>query len=84
MAPVAAAAVVAAVAEAGYEGRAVRPGVKLAGFAVVLAAAFGVGAAVGAVAGPIEVDGADDHTEVHDEGPPATTVVHPAGHEAAG
>ena len=57
------------------------PGVKLAAFAVVLAAAFGAGAAVGAVAGPVDVDGAD-HTEVHDEGPPATTVVHPAGHEA--
>lgn len=59
------------------------PGVKLAGFAVVLAAAFGVGAAVGAVAGPIDVDGAEDHTEVHDDGGPTTTTVHPAGHGEA-
>lgn len=59
-----------------------RPGVKLAAFALVLAAAFGVGAAVGTAAGPIDVGGGADHTEVHDEGPPATTVVHPAGHEA--
>lgn len=61
-----------------------RPGVKLAAFAVVLAAAFGAGAAVGAVAGPIAVGGADDPTEVHDEGPPTTTVRHPADHEAPG
>lgn len=60
-----------------------RTGVKLAAFAVVLAAAFGAGAAVGAVAGPIDVDG-DEHTGVHDEGTPTTTVVHPAGHEGPG
>ena len=59
-------------------------GVRLAAYAVVLAAAFGAGAAVGAVAGPIDVDGPDEHTEVHDEGPPTTTAVHPAGHEAPG
>lgn len=60
-----------------------RPSVKLAAFAIVLAAAFGAGAAVGAVAGPIDVDG-DDHTEVHDEGTPTTSLPHPADHEAAG
>ena len=60
------------------------PGVKLAGFTVVLAAAFGAGAAVGAVVGPIDVAGTDEPTEVHDEGPPTTTVVHPSGHEAPG
>jgi hypothetical protein len=38
-----------------------RAGPKLAAFGVVLAAAFGVGAAVGAVAGPIDVDDATTH-----------------------
>ena len=61
-----------------------RPAVKLAAFAAVLAAAFGAGAAVGAVAGPIEVSDTSEHPAVHDEGPPITTVVHPADHEAPG
>ena len=56
------------------------PGVKLAGFALVLAAAFGIGAAVGTAAGPIDVDDRD-HPEVHEEAP-TTTVGHPADHEA--
>lgn len=60
------------------------PGVKLAAFALVLAAAFGVGAAVGTAAGPIDVGGGDDHSESHDEDRPTTTVPHPADHEAAG
>lgn len=58
-----------------------RPAVKLAAFAVVLAAAFGIGAAVGAAVGPIDVDGDNSHTVVHDDGPSPTTVVHPAEHE---
>jgi hypothetical protein len=62
----------------------VRPAAKLAAFVVVLAASFGVGAAVGAVAGPIDVDGGDDHTEVHEEVPTSTTVAHPDGHEVTG
>ena len=60
------------------------PGVKLAGFALVLAAAFGVGAAVGTAAGPIDVGGGGDHPAAHDERPSTATVPHPAGHEAAG
>jgi hypothetical protein len=42
-----------------------RPGAKLAAFAVVLAAAFGIGAAVGAVAGPIDTGGGPDHPATH-------------------
>ena len=51
-----------------------RPAVKLAGFAVVVAAAFSVGAAVGAIAGPIEVTDPVDH-DVEHEGTPVTTMV---------
>ncbi len=61
-----------------------RPVVKLAAFAVGLTAAFGAGAAVGAVAGPIEVTDTSEHPAVHDEDPPTTTVGHPADHEAPG
>jgi hypothetical protein len=50
----------------------VRPGVKLAAFAVVLAAAFGVGAVVGSVAGPIEVSEPTHSVDMTE---------HPAGHE---
>jgi hypothetical protein len=39
----------------------VNVGVKLAAFALLLAAAFGAGAALGAVAGPIDVGGAPTH-----------------------
>ena len=60
------------------------PRVKLAAFALVLAAAFGVGAAVGTAAGPIDVGGGDDRSEGHDRDMPTTTVPHPADHEAAG
>jgi len=57
-----------------------RPGVKLAGFALVLAAAFGVGAVVGSAAAPIDVGGGDGHSEGHDGDTPTTTVLRPADH----
>lgn len=34
-------------------------GAKLAAFAVILAACFGAGAAIGAAVGPIDIDGGD-------------------------
>lgn len=40
-------------------------GVKLAGYALVLAAAFGGGAAVGAAVGPIQVTDDEDHGTEH-------------------
>lgn len=44
-----------------------RPGTKLAAFALVLAAAFGVGTAVGSAAGPIDVtDEAPTHLDGSD------------------
>lgn len=54
-----------------------RPAVKLAGFAVIVAAAFGVGAAIGTVAGPIEVTDEVDHA-------PMTTVGSGTGHGGHG
>jgi hypothetical protein len=65
-----------------------RPATKLAAFALVLGVAFGAGAAVGAVVGPLEVT---DPEPVHDTGPgavhgtedpgPTTTVVPGPGHD---
>jgi hypothetical protein len=49
--------------------------VKLAVFGAVLAASFGVGLAVGAVAGP--VDTGEQHMPAD---PPATSIVHAEGH----
>jgi hypothetical protein len=48
---------------------------RLTAFALVLALAFGVGAGLGAVAGPIDVGGDDDHPrsgEPHQTGDPDT------------
>jgi hypothetical protein len=54
----------------------VNVGVKLAAFALVLAALFGAGAALGSVVGPIDVGGGSHRGPTS----PATTVVpHDAG-----
>ncbi len=61
-----------------------RPATKLAAFGLVLGAAFGVGSAIGSVAGPIEVtDPAPAHEIDADHGgehPAPTTTLVPAGH----
>jgi hypothetical protein len=48
---------------------------KLAAFALALGVAFGAGAAIGSAAGPIDVDGEDEHVVEH---APSTTT-EPAG-----
>jgi hypothetical protein len=48
------------------------PGTKLAAFALVLAAALGTGAAVGAAVGPIDVGGRAEHSDVPTGETPAT------------
>ena len=55
--------------------RTMKPGVKLGAFALLLAAVFGGGAAVGAAVGPIDVGGAADHEP--------TTVPHPDHHDGS-
>ena len=60
--------------------RTMKPGIKLAAFALLLAAVFGGGAAVGAAVGPIDVGGGADHGPAPVDGPSASTVPHP-GHQ---
>jgi hypothetical protein len=48
---------------------------KLAAFVVALGAALGVGAAIGGAAGPIDVDGDDEHVVEH----ATTTTAAPDG-----
>jgi hypothetical protein len=51
----------------------VNPGAKLAGYALVLAAALGAGAALGTAVGPIDVGG-DTHAGSHAEDSTTTTA----------
>jgi hypothetical protein len=44
-----------------------RPAAKLGAFALVLAAAFGGGAAIGAAVGPIDTTDAENTPPAHDE-----------------
>ena len=58
---------------------------KLATYAVVLVAALGAGATVGAVAGPIDVGGTGDHgTDQHGTGPAGTGAASAVSLPAAG
>jgi len=59
----------------------VRVGTKLAAFGVVLVAAFGGGAAIGALTGPIDVDGGRQVHDVPDAGPREATPVAPETHK---
>lgn len=54
--------------------------VKLAVFGVVLAGSFGVGLAVGAIAGPIDTGEQHMPAEVPTSDVPTTSVVHEEGH----
>ena len=51
---------------------------KLAAFVLALGAAAGVGAAIGGAAGPIDVDGDDEHVVEH-----VTTSTAPIAHEGS-
>ena len=51
---------------------------KLAAFVLALGAALGVGAAIGGAAGPIDVDGGDEHVVDH-----VTTSTAPTAHEGS-
>jgi hypothetical protein len=53
---------------------------KLAAFALALAAALGVGAAIGEAAGPIDVDGGEEHEVEHTPTSTTQPESHLGGH----